>query len=94
MHCRANARPANGPRVDYNSWRLSKLGMCDARERNLAERRAPLRRRMNRNARERNAVGRANDDDSRRGGSGRRAHAPNACRSDRTRISEASVRRR
>ena len=50
-------------RIDNHAGRLGELGMRDARDRNLAERCAPLRRRMNRNARERDAMGWANDND-------------------------------
>ena len=37
-------------RIDDHAGRLGELGMRDARDRNLAERRAPLRRRMDCNA--------------------------------------------
>ena len=79
-------------RIDDHAGRLGELGMRDARDWNLAERRAPLRRRMNRNARKRDAMGRANDDDpARRLGAARpRAECG---RRNRARINEAGVRR-
>ena len=52
------------PRVDDNARRLSELGMSNGRDRRLAQRRAPFRRRMNRNAGKRDAMGRANNDNA------------------------------
>ena len=78
-------------RIDDNARGLSELGVSDWRDRRFAKRRSPLRRRMNRNARERDAMGWANDDDSpwRLG-----AARPGAerCRRNRTRVNEAGMR--
>ena len=80
------------PRVDDDAGRLGELGMRDGRDRSLAERRAPLRRRMNRNARKRDAMGGANDDDPARRLGAARPRAER-CRRDRARINEAGMRR-
>jgi hypothetical protein len=44
------------PRVDDNSGLPRKLGMRHPRDRNFTQRRAPLRRRVNRDARKRDAM--------------------------------------
>ena len=54
------------PRVDDNSGRLCEPGVRDGRDRSLAERRAPFRRRMDRNAGKRDAMGGADDHDAAR----------------------------
>ncbi len=77
-------------RVDDNTGRLRELSMSDGRDRSFAERRAPLRRRMNRNARKRDAMGGANDDDAAWWFGAARPRAER-CRGDRTRVDEASV---
>ena len=80
------------PRVDDNARHLSELGMSDRRDRHFAERRAPFRRRMNRNARKRDAMGGADDDDAARWFGATRPRAERR-RGDRTRVDEAGMRR-
>ena len=79
-------------RIDDHAGRLGELGMRDARDRNVAERCAPLRRRMNRNARERDAMGWANDNDPARRLGAARPRAE-CCRRNRARVDEAGMRR-
>jgi len=79
-------------RIDDHAGRLGEPGMRDARDRNLAERRAPLRRRMNGNAGERDAMGRSNDDDPARRLEAARPGAER-CRRNRARVNEAGMRR-
>ena len=80
------------PRVDDNAGRLGELGVSAGRDRNFAKRRAPLRRRMNRHARKRDAMGGADDDDAARRLGAARPRAERR-RRDRARVDEAGVRR-
>ena len=80
------------PGVDEYSGRLGEPGMRDARDRNPAERRAPSRSRMNRNARKRHAMGGADDDDPARRLGAARPRAERG-RRNRARINEAGMRR-
>jgi hypothetical protein len=83
--------PANGRGSDDNARRLGELGVSDGRDRSLAERRAPFRRRMNRDARKRDPMSGADDDNAARrlGPVGPRAERR---RGDRTRVDEAGMR--
>ena len=79
-------------RVDDKPLRLSELGMSARRHRRLAQRRAPLGRWMNRYARKRHAMGRANDDNAARRVGAPRPWSEGRC-GDRARVDEAGVRR-
>ncbi len=70
------------PRVDDNAGRLGELGVSDRRDRNFAQRRAPFRRRMNRDARKRDAMRGADDDNAARRVGAARPRAER-CRRDR-----------
>ena len=53
-------------RVDDHAERLGEFSVSDGRDRSFAQQSAPFGRRMNRNARKRHAMGRANDDNAAR----------------------------